>query len=377
MRRRFQKGCFVTEAGSYYVMYYADDGNGGTKRVKRTLGRCSEISERAARRTLAECMDQVNRERGSLAPVVKGETFAVAADKWKQAIAPNLSPSTVRAMSSHLRAHILPRFGRAGLQEMGVGELQQFATDLRKIISRRTAMHVIETVFAVTNYAKRIGVKVNKVEFADLEFGMKQRTDRPFVTREQARAIIEAAPEPYKTLFTIAWFTGLRSGELLALTVADLDFETKTINVDKACDDSTREIRQPKTRASVAKLPMPTGLESTLKAYLLDHWKQNQNGILFPDKTGTRPRSRLNVVRNGLHPVLRKLGIATAHTGLHAWRHGLATALVESSAPISVLQKQMRHADIATSLRVYTHAVAQSQRDAMENSSLQLVRNGQ
>ena len=44
----------------------------------------------------------------------------------------------------------------------------------------------------------------------------------------------------------------------------------------------------------------------------------------------------------------------------------LATALVEASAPISVLQSQMRHADVTTTLRVYAHVIQQSQRDAME-----------
>lgn len=58
---------------------------------------------------------------------------------------------------------------------------------------------------------------------------------------------------------------------------------------------------------------------------------------------------------------------------LHAFRHGLATELVESNAPLSVLQKQMRHADIATTLRIDTHAIPQSQRDAMEAVGLQSV----
>jgi site-specific recombinase XerC len=49
-----------------------------------------------------------------------------------------------------------------------------------------------------------------------------------------------------------------------------------------------------------------------------------------------------------VHPVLRALGIPTKDAGL-------ATAMVEASAPISVVQSQMRHADVATTLRIYTH----------------------
>ena len=56
--------------------------------------------------------------------------------------------------------------------------------------------------------------------------------------------------------------------------------------------------------------------------------------------------------------------------GLHAFRHGLATELAEASVPIPVLQTQMRHADVKTTLRIYTHIIPQSQRDAMERASM-------
>jgi integrase len=373
MRRRFQRGCFVVERGGYYSVWYADS-DGGTKRVKRLVGRCDEMSERAARRAHAIHMDKVNEARGSLAPMPTRHSFADAVTKWREAVAPNLSPATVRAMESQLRAHALPRFKDAALQEMGVHALQSFVTDLRKVVSRGTAIHVLTTIQSIVTYAARCGVPVSKVGLKDLELGVRERTDVPFFTKAQAIQIIESAREPFRTLFALAWNTGMRAGEILALTVNDLDFEKRTVRVNKSADDSTRAVRQPKTKGSVAVLPMPSTLVTQLQNYLSAHWKPNSSGILFPTKAGTRPRSRRNVVKVGLHPVLRKLGIPTANAGLHAFRHGLATALVEASAPISVLQTQMRHADVATTLRIYTHVIQQSQRDAMEEIG-QSVRN--
>jgi integrase len=46
---------------------------------------------------------------------------------------------------------------------------------------------------------------------------------------------------------------------------------------------------------------------------------------------------------------------------------GLATELAEASVPLTVLQNQLRHADVKTTLKVYAHVIPQSQRDAMEN----------
>jgi integrase len=374
-RRRFQNGCFVTEAdGRMYSMYYVDI-EGKSKRIKRFLGSIERTSKRAARREHARIMEDVNRKRESLAPVYRGQTFADAVNKWRKAIAPNLSPATVRQRESYLRVHILPKFGESAPREMGVDEIQQFATDLRKTLSAKSIVNVLSSVFAILDYAERCGMKVAKVGFTDLELGSSTQTEVPFFTRGQATQIIEAAPEPFKTLFALAWSTGLRAGEILALTLDDLDFNHMTIRVNKSLDDSTREVRQPKTPKSIATLPMTTALEGKLRDYIQSHWRPNPAQILFPNRKGTRPRSRDNVVRVGLKPVLKKLGIPPQNTGLHAFRHGLATELAEASVPLTVLQNQLRHADVKTTLRVYSHVIPQTQRDAMEQvGGFQLVR---
>jgi integrase len=365
----------VIEAdGRMYSMHYVD-ADGKSKRMKRFLGSIERMSERAARREHARIMEEVNRKRVNLAPVYRGQTFTDAVNKWRRAIAPNLSPATVRQRESYLKVHILPRFGKSSPQELGVEEIQQFATDLRKKLSAKTIVNLLSAVFAILDYAGRCGMKVTKVGFADLELGSSSQTESPFFTRGQATQIIDAAPEPFKTLFALAWSTGLRAGEILALTLNDLDFNHKTIRVNKSLDDATREVRQPKTPKSIATLPMTTALEGKLREYIQCHWKPNPAQILFPNRKGTRPRSRDNVVKVGLKPVLKELGIPSQNTGLHAFRHGLATELAEASVPLTVLQNQMRHADVKTTLKVYSHVIPQTQRDAMEQvSGFQLVR---
>ncbi len=102
-RRRFQKGSFVIEAdGRMYSMHYVD-ADGKSKRMKRFLGSIARMSERAARREHARIMEEVNRKRVNLARVFRGQTFTDAVNKWRKAIAPNLSPATVRQRESYLR----------------------------------------------------------------------------------------------------------------------------------------------------------------------------------------------------------------------------------------------------------------------------------
>ena len=303
----------MTEAGGYYSIYYSDgqspDGATTSKRVRQFLGSVNQISERAARREHDRIMQDVNRRRGSVAPAYRGQTFADAVRLWREQVAPNLSPATVRARESAFKLHVLPRFSSSAPHAMGVQELQQFATALRKSISRKSIINILSSVFAVFNYAGRCGIRVPNVRFKDLELGAVQEADVPFFTREQATKIINAAKEPYKTLFSVAWYTGMRAGEILALTRADLDFDRKTIRVNKSADDRTREIRQPKTKNSVASLPMPSALEAVLRNYFQTHWKPNPTGLVFPNRACTRPRKRESVVQYALKPLLRKLGM--------------------------------------------------------------------
>jgi integrase len=250
---------------------------------------------------------------------------------------------------------------------MGVQQIQQFATDLQKTVpSSKTIENILGTIFAILDYARKCEMKVPKVGFADLTLGNTIATVAPFFTKAEALAIVEAAKEPFRSVFAIAWYTGCRAGEILALTLGDLDFDNKTIRVNKACDDATREVRPPKTKASIALLPMPSALEAMLRSYI-QHWTPNPARILFPaPRNKQRSRSRDNCVRVGLKPILRQLGIPYRNTGLHAFRHGLSTALAERSTPIKILQNQMRHSDVRTTLKIYSHVIPQSHRDAME-----------
>ena len=72
------------------------------------------------------------------------------------------------------------------------------------------------------------------------------------------------------------------------------------------------------------------------------------------------------MVKYWLKPILKKLGIPSKGVGLPAFRQRLATELADASVPIPVVQSQLRHADVKTTLRVYAHVVQLTQRDAME-----------
>jgi integrase len=80
------------------------------------------------------------------------------------------------------------------------------------------------------------------------------------------------------------------------------------------------------------------------------------------------------VVKFGLHPVLKKLGLPVYNAGLHAFRHGLGTALADAGVSPAIVQKTLRHTDLKTTLRFYVHADTEVQRQALARvQSLQML----
>jgi integrase len=76
------------------------------------------------------------------------------------------------------------------------------------------------------------------------------------------------------------------------------------------------------------------------------------------------PKISVSLREKKLRPLLTSLGIPLA--GFHAFRHGVATTLIDRGASITTVGAQLRHSDPRITLGLYAHVVPQSQRDAVE-----------
>jgi integrase len=369
-KRRYQEGLFKQENGHYYSFFYRDRAmpDGSTRSVfsRIQLGKVGALSELAARREHDRLRQRINRERGSVPTAPKGETFEEVAKTYMRDIAPQLSASTERQRESHLHAHLLPKFGSMALMAIDVPTLQRFVTELSsRSASRKSILNLLGTLNAVLGYAKRCGIRVPDIPSSTLTIaGDRDGTEAVYFKQADVQQILKLAREPYRTMFNLAAMTGLRAGELLGLTLADVDYERLMICPRKQADDRTRVLRELKTKKSRTPVPITEETATVIRAYLKTHWKENPEGLLFPNRRG-RPWKRAHVVKFGLWPILKKLGLPTHHAGLHAFRHGLGTALANAGASPAVVQRTLRHRDIKTTLRFYVHADADVQRAAL------------
>jgi integrase len=271
---------------------------------------------------------------------VKRVTFSDFSEIWTKQVSDLLKPSTARVMASHLRFHLVPAFGSMRLNEIGQEQVQAFVGKLAKGRSRHTILNVLGALASVLSMARKWGYEVA---------GFKQ-----------VRAILALAAEPWRTIFALAAMTGLRPGEVLGLSIDDLDFDQKLLFVRRSAWYG--QLISPKNARSVATVPLPGPLVQILTSYLAS-WRPNEKRLLFPNRRNN-PHSENKVVQKRLWPILDTLSIPRC--GMHAFRHGHGSLMHSSGASLKVTQAQLRHADASTTSRYYLHVVDSEQRDAAE-----------
>ena len=373
-RRRFQKGSIVIRGKNptRYGIYREDvlQSNGTFKRMQRwiVLGLVSELSERAAWKQFQPFLDSVNAY-AKQAPRT-GITFSQFVKEWRTSVAVNLKGSTVRAMESHLRSHIMPKLGSLSLTEINTKAVQGFvaylATDSR---SRKTVENVLLTLSSILRTARTWEYACGNFSLRDITMPREgvRKEQRSFTDAEMAR-ITKAAPEPFSTILSLGSVLGLRIGEVLAIRVSDVDFARKLIRIRQSVDAATRTVQGVKSKASSADLPMPSQLETRLRKHIQS--LDGKSELLFSTRAG-RALSANKLREKLLHPLLVKLGIPRG--GFHSMRHGAASALLADGATPAVVQRQLRHSDARMTLGIYGHVIGDEQRDAVEHRSARIA----
>jgi integrase len=367
MRRRHQGGRLFKRGKTlkWVFQFWEDRLQPTYKRVRRTvtLGLVSTMSRRQA---LAATQPYIDRVNTAPAPTVGrgGKTFSEMAQEWRDHNASNPKPSAIRAAESHLRRHILPRLGSLPLRDLTLKTLQAFVNSVAATgIRRKTQENILNTVFSILKLARKFGYSLPEVDRSDLRLSDNEDpTEARSLTAEQIRQIINHAKEPFATMFTVLGITAVRAGELLGLKIDDLDFDRKVIHIRRSLDDRTRKEQSTKTRGSTAEIHMPVRLEKRLCDFLKTGHRENPNRYLFVNRN-LSPYFQNKVIKFGLRPVLKKLGIPPC--GLHAFRHGAASELLGRGALLTVVQKQLRHRDVKTTMR-YIHAPQDSQCRAVD-----------
>jgi len=177
--------------------------------------------------------------------------------------------------------------------------------------------------------------------------------------RPRFAACWEKLDDPCRSVVMVAVLTGLRIGGILALRWKCVDLLNETLEVAETY--SNGEFGPPKTRSSRRVIPMSATLVGTLKP--LRPTGCTPDRLVFATSKNT-PLNPKNLYNRALAPACDAIG--QPRISWHSFRHTHATLLHEGGESLKTAQALLGHSDLETTLGVYTHAVPESQRRAVE-----------
>ena len=187
----------------------------------------------------------------------------------------------------------------------------------------------------------------------------EEREEMKIITLEQFQRLLDVCnDEPWRTLFIVLFYMGLRVGEANALTWSDVDLNAPSLTVRKTLStkltsaDGHYLITSPKTKSSNRTLPLPHVVFTALSALYDKSYKAHEK----PSETfvfgglSPVPESSLQKIKNKYFDMAELPRIR-----LHDFRHSCASFLINNGATPLLVSKWLGHANVTMTLNTYAH----------------------
>jgi len=327
-----------------------------TKRLRRVVAYAT--SQEAATTKLQELYrspavaSRIAAQRGSLAEFL---------ERWLASVKPSLRPSTISTYEVTRDAHVLPYpIARKDLGRLTSLDFVAHDELLRKAgASGRTRRKAHDLLSAGMKQA----VKWKAIATNPLEGVGRPVYDAPparALKPAQVPALLAAARgDRLEALYVTAVFSGLRSGELLAMRWADVDFKAGAISVRRSLQDVDGKptIGQTKTAKSERLVALPKLALAALRAHRKAAEFSGDADLVFANENGG-PIARQNLLRRSFYPLLERARLVDKGKPLisfHGLRHTHATMLLHGNAHPKIVQERLGHSRIGVTLDTYSH----------------------
>lgn len=290
--------------------------------------------------------------------MVTEKNISQIADLWKEEKRQFVKKSTFAAYSLIVETHLQPAFGN--LTAITEKDVQDFV--LQKLnggLSQKT----IKDMLIVLRMILKFGAKKNYCVYAPIDVIFptdRERQELEVLSIANQKKIMRFVEDNF-TFRNLGIFiclsTGIRIGEICALTWDDIDIENGVIHIRKTIqriyirENGIRHtelmIDTPKTATSIRDIPMTRDLLSVLKS--LRKVVNDSFFVLTNDSMPTEPRT----YRNYYKKLLVKLDIPPIK--FHGLRHSFATRCIESHCDYKTVSVILGHSNISTTLNLYVH----------------------
>jgi integrase len=359
-KRQYGSGCLLAKGKGWAIRWreleIAPDGT--RRRVLRyeTVG---AMSRREATQILAQKLAAASD--GSK-PTRSRVTFATLATEWQETVLPMYKHSTQKHRRFMLKKHLLPRFGDKAVSDITRQEIQMYVAHLtQEGYAPKSIDHIHDVLSAILRTAVKWGhLQDNPARGVELP---KLRTVRPkwALTCDQAAALLTALPPLGKAMAGLAILSGLRRGELFALRWQDIDEEARVLTVREAVYDTRFDT--PKTEAGLRQIPLSESALGFVRVWKQRACRTEPGALVFSTRTG-KVISPNNVLRREIFPACEALGLP--HATWLTFRRTYSSWSHNKGVPGKVVAQIMGHANVDTTLNVYTQVLDGALRAAVD-----------
>lgn len=269
-------------------------------------------------------------------------SFREFAEQWR-AIQVHRS-ATASTYERTLRLHVYPTLGDRGLNSIRRSDIQALGKRLEGVLAPSSVGKVLNIVTAVFSAAVLDGI---------IAQSPVQKISRPkgkriisIPTADEVFATAESVSERYQRLVRVAAGTGLRQGELAALSLGSVDFLRRTVTVDAQLitpDKGPVYLGPPKSAAGYRTIPVATEVIEELSAQVAEFGTLEFEGreLIFSSRWG--------------RPLRRNVMTGIVPGGWHQFRHFYAACLLAEVPNIKLVQVRLGHENASETLDTYGH----------------------
>lgn len=270
---------------------------------------------------------------------------------------PRLREHTMKTKKHIIELKIIPFFGKKSMNAITPADIRKWQNELLLKNYSQTYLRTINNqLTAIFNYATQYyDLKNNPCKKAG-SIGKNKAEEMNFWTKEEFSIFIEGIMDKQRsyTAFMVLFWTGMRIGELLALTPSDIDFEEKTIHISKSYQriDGRDIITPPKTQKGNRIITVPDFLLADLKDYMDSIYCLEDNDRLFPVTKYYMEHEMKRGVKNS----------GVKHIRIHDIRHSHCAMLMELGITPLEAAERLGHERVETTLNTYAHLYPNKQR---------------
>ena len=291
-----------------------------------------------------------------------------------------LKEVTAYNYESQIKNHLLPELGNIKLKDFTPAKITAFFKTRKYAPATCRKVYVIlQSIFA--RAVEQGFIKETPCTKAVILPKAKQpKEKKPFLNEHQAKDLLKMVEDStqFNRIIKVLLYTGMRSGECLALRWQDIDFENRTIHIENTLTDvgGKHWLQPPKTKTSNRYI----ALSDILAKIFLEQKQYNGEKIAklgkdykYPEMVFTTDSGNY-VDRSGLNTQFRRFVKDTEFDfiTLHSLRHCNATLLINSGIDLKIVSELLGHSDVSTTANVYADVLDSAKAKVADLISLKL-----